>query len=789
MSTFSSKNNFVNDSVILIRDTIKSNIKSFYSIIKKYSIIQDKLNEKLDLFKYTDIDINTINKYSFTRSLFIIDKNLYSKFISEINESINTNSCTNIFNKYISKKSPYSDDNNYCLNSISYLFLGNLYNQFDRFNEPHFDYEYTPMMLIKPSVSINMPSDHYNGDLSGKINNFIKDVNINKMDVLSTDLSYKFNFNGLNLIIDIDDVCDSIYSIILLEKNNKEDCIKDKCLDIVFKIMYYSAVTTYLATISKLSNSFLDINNSIINDILVSCKNTMNKSFGYDGEPIDNTEEGAILRNMSISLSTVLNNLKSINNRYNKETEFENNKLETLFLSLIKSLISSKFETYNYIKVPTNNFKHKDLININELAKRQLYYLDEDVKLELNDIFDYLSKAETGSKPYYKNIFLPLKALKINNTYSHNKRLYSSIKYLIDTLGKFLTIKQRITFVGNRNITNSTLDNINKSFRDYRTFLIATYKTIIRSLGLVSNNITDLLYNRQNTKLSKNKDEIFINNIFYGVNLDTNIDALFDELDILLNDKSFYDITKIERDTYKCAPKEKNCYNDRINYIKYFMENIFKIYEKMNKNSTFVDINYIKNIDTNNLVSSWVSITKFIAPFMFYNPLEFDRGSYYNVESIIEYLKSYQYEDDMLNVSNSNDFNNIDGKTYNEKIDYESVYYSGGIGTLNTSYKNYDNNTYSDSKMTYFSKSIEELENNFDDLRVKFKNESNEDLFGLFNNFAGFPLASDITGKELEMMNASQNPEWAAREDFNKVYDKFIKLRDKYDRFINKIFN
>lgn len=751
MNDLSSFNNFINESVKNIKPFISDKIYKMDALVYKYTkIVLDKLLSQLDDFKYSTLNLKNIFFLDFTKMLLTLDTDLYKDFLVELNEIIERSRFISIGGDYKSKNDvcntlKYGDKSiiHRPLSSVSFKILPEINMQMDIFLYGSV-YSSIPLMKVFPSVLLESSmKNNDDGDFLETFNN--PEI---KLSSLQSPTGFNFDIGSLSAMIDVNTILSTLFSFKLNVDNIdfKSDSAIEKLksisdgLNVPYNIynnrknrilyieeyiekLYYNLTVTYLATLSKLDETSTDVSNAIINDIMVSSKNLLTKSLGFDGEDMDPPSEGAVLRNMSISLGSILNTLSK---------DFKSNcKMKMLFRDMLLYLISAKYETYNYSLVPYNNFKHKKLVSINKLANKKVNYLSTDIRTELQ-IIDNKFK----SRNIIKNTD--------NTIYTFNKRIYSSVKNLIDNIGKYLSIEDKMKKSMGSDLIDSTLDNINKNFKSYRTYLGAAMNSVKTSLARASGLVISLLY--EQSYVSGNyadRNAKYLSDIIYGITSDNDI---FSYLENRFSELSIDDFMK------------------RVN-------DILELYKYLHRKQTNIEMEI--SLTKTNICLNWLKVTKYIIPNIFDDKSRsielfiIGEGGYNSYKEFLEHLTEITNERDQLNLL-KNDVITDDDVSRNSK---------------------YFRNKYIIDEILFNKQSLESLDNSVDELKKNLEKTSSENLFGMFSDFGGMPLAKEVSDVEASIFNNRLvNPSIMKRPEYAESLEMFENIKRKYDSLLEKFF-
>jgi hypothetical protein len=335
-------------------------------------------------------------------------------------------------------------------------------------------------------------------------------------------------------------------------------------------------------------------------------------------------------------------------------------------------------------------------------------------------------------------------AIRLNGTYAMNKRYHDAGKDLLDLLSKFIIIKKRMVDSSGTNVGDGSIDKLANTYKDYRTYLTETYKQLKRALG----NSLRLLKELNNLSGGPIKE---YSKLIYGFTLESNVDEAATYYKIY--DENSYDI--IDRETIQTDKErsENKTFEDKNRYIGNI---IFSINEKVE--SQLVD-KYRGSIDGYSFISKWISYTNLAVYKMILEPFDIDNNS---MKFILDKTASYIANTISEATPNVDDF---DPKSSSKEFN------SWNDSTNNSIY------------------SIESLEKAFENVEKRLEDaKSDEDLFGLFNDFGGIPLGNHITATEDYYEKNSLKPSISLRENFIQSKLKFEEFKKKYDNVIAKYF-
>lgn len=753
--------NLVDDSVKSIIETVPNIVRTAYAIFEKYGKL---INQKYDQLIQSDekrriknvINVKGIESLTFDKLLFAFDRDLYIDFMNEIN-MINSNYSYISAGEYVyQEKNINKDMHNTHLASITLNYLVHPSNSLKRISDWKYEIKKSvPLIKVQPRFSLRKFSDDFSymnfnePNSNEETRNFGVGVTCENCDSY-IDISSLFeifrshfsthshNYNRSHYAVSCDDPCKCL-DICGLEKLDKESLsiISNEIIDIVTKKVTYSLSVTYLAMLGKLEHDKQNGLISIFTDILDSCRKTVLGSYDSNG---DELRTGMSLRHMTVDISTLFNAIS-------KETKWNTasvNKEFNILRDMIQYAFGIKYSTFNYIKIPGNNLKHKKLVNIVQLAKPQLCFLNGDTKADLQCCLTKLDKRDL----FY--CFCDAPDIKVDGTYAYTKRLYDTTKDFIDVYAKLIIIKKRMHDVGGFNVSDGTVDPIGKRSIDYKSYLKSTYDELKVSLNNIYNRIRSVIigkrYLTNNIMVKDSNNDVIknLNTIVYGINTESALDEDFYSIDVLGESYPYnrVDYNKTEDKSYYGS------INKRITDIR----NIYNVLKERECTYSGNSQNLLTAVNTygnGSLIAFWIAVTECVGDF-FDTPYKHIIGSFDDIE--VGYGESSINE-----MSQKGEIINDETDVINWDTSFEDKYIS-----------------------------LEELNDQVQNLKDKLDENDSESVFGglLFGDFGGIPLAQEMTAKETEIYN----DQLTVRKIPNEEVEAFESLKHDFDTLMAKYF-
>ena len=515
--------------------------------------------------------------------------------------------------------------------------------------------------------------------------------------------------------------------------------ISNEIIDIVTKKVTYSLSVAYLAMLGKLEHDKQNGLISIFTDILDSCRKTVLGSYDSNG---DELRTGMSLRHMTVDISTLFNAISKESKMFTSSANKEFNILR----NMIQYAFEIKYATFNYIKIPGNNLKHKKLINIVQLAKPQLCFLNGDTRADLQCCVAKIEKCELDC------CFCDAPDIKVDGTYAYTKRLYDTTKDFIDVYAKLIIIKKRMHDVGGFNVSDGTVDPIGKRSIDYKSYLKATYDELKVSLNNIYNRIRGVIigkrYLTNNIMVKDSNDDAIknLNTIVYGVNSESALDEDFYSVDMFgeLYQYNRVDYNKIDDKSYYGS------INKRISDIR----NVYNVLKERECTYSGNSQNLLTAVNTygnGSLIAFWIAVTECVGDF-------FDTPYKHIICSFEDIGIGLGYGESSINEMSQK------GEIIEDETD---------VISWNTSLED-----------KYIS--LEELNEQVQNLKDKLDENDSESVFGglLFGDFGGIPLAQEMTAKETEIYN----DQLTVRKIPNEEVEAFESLKCDFDTLMAKYF-
>jgi len=753
--------NLVDDSVKAIIETVPNIVSNSYAIFEKYGKL---INQKYDQLIQSDekrriknvINIKGIENLTFDKLLFAFDRDLYIDFMNEINMINNNYSYISAGDYVYQDKGINKDMHNTRLSSINLNYLVHPSTSLKRITDWKYEIKKSvPLIKVQPRFSLRKFSDEYsymnfNEPYSNEeTRNFGVGMSCDYCDAY-IDISslfeifrshfstHKYNYNRSDYADSCDDPCKCL-DIYGLKKLDEESLttISNEIIDIITKKVTYSMSVTYLAMLGKLEHDKQNGLISIFTDILDSCRKTVLGSYDSTG---DELRTGMSLRHMTVDISTLFNAISKESKMFTSSANKEFNILR----DMIQYAFEIKYSTFNYIKVPGNNLKHKKLVNIVQLAKPQLCFLNGDTRADLQCCLAKLEKRDLF------NCFCDAPDIKVDGTYAYTKRLYDSTKDFIDVYAKLIIIKKRMHDVGGFNVSDGTVDPIGKRSIDYKSYLKTTYDELKVSLNNIYNRIRSVIigkrYLTNNIMVKDSNNEVIknLNTIVYGINTESALDEDFYSIDVY---GELYPYNRVDYNK-----KEDRSYYGSTNKRITDIRNIYDVLKERECTYSGNSQNLLTAVNTygnGSLIAFWIAVTECVGDF-FDTPYKHIIGNFDDID--IGYGESSINE-----MSQKGEIINDETDVINWDTSFEDKYIS-----------------------------LEELNEQVQNLKDKLDENDSESVFGglLFGDFGGIPLAQEMTAKETEIYN----DQLTVRKIPNEEVEAFESLKHDFDTLMAKYF-
>lgn len=752
--------NLVDDSVKSIISTVPNIVRTAYAIFEKYGKL---INQKYDQLIQSDekrriknvINIKGIEGLTFDKLLFAFDRDLYIDFMNEINMINNEYSYIFAGDYAYQDKGINKDMHNTRLASIDLSYLVHPSNSLKRITDWKYEIKKSvPLIKVQPIFSLRKFSDEYsymnfNEPYSNEeTRNFgvgvtcdycYAHIDISSLfEIFRSHFStHKYNFNRSEYRDSCEDPSKKL-DMCGLELLNEESLsiISNEIIDIVTKKITYSLTVTYLAMLGKLEHDKQNGLISIFTDILDSCRKTVFGSYDSTG---DELRTGMGLRHMTVDISTLFNAISkepkgvtSVNKEFN------------ILRDMIQYAFEIKYSTFNYIKVPGNNLKHKKLTNIVQLAKPQLCFLNSDTRTDLQCCLIKMNKNDLNC------CFCDSPDIKVDGTYAYTKRLYDCTKDFIDVYAKMIIIKKRMHDVGGFNVSDGTVDPIGKRSIDYKSYLKTTYDELKVSLSNIFNRIRSVIigkrYLTNNIMVKDSNNEVIknLNTIVYGINTESALDEDFYSVDIY---GELYPYNRVDYNK-----KEDKSYYGSINKRITDIRNIYNVLKERECTYSGNSQNLLTAVNTygnGSLIAFWIAVTECVGEF-------FDTPYKHIISSFDDIIAGYG-ESSINEMSQKGEIINDESDVVNWDTSLEDKYIS-----------------------------LEDLNEQVQNLKDKLDENDSESVLGglLFGDFGGIPLAQEMTAKETEIYN----DQLTVRKIPNEEVEAFESLKHEFDTMMAKYF-
>ena len=821
-------NNLANDSVTFIRYAIPYQLKALSYIFRKYSqLIFDEF-ENLTEYKLGQLDqsLDKITTMPFSKLLMILNRDELVNFNNEIYNiahdryefervlpleaqshivyRYSNNANNNMMNESTGRV--LIEDIKYRYMIAPYLQLSAYFGRFWRL------YENIPLIRVKPSIDFhafvrNENSSEWNsffqdrGTYRKDVNNFGigNDSNIIKCDI-TIDIESLFTIfmsmlkrlfeketsdNGPNDDITCDSGGDgynvngkSLYCLSYFKRlakwfkeMNEEQFenrfVQKMVLEDLSRRMIFSTTSTFLATVSKVDKVNGNFLSEIADDILDVVKQDLTEDFVFESDYMN--DRGFFMRHMTTNISTLLQAVALARN--DNANEWQND-LFAYLQYLISTQFGFKYCTYNYLKIPSDNLKQKQLVALGYLGKMSTYLLNDENKMALQA--DYESNIEHGVTSF----FLPLDAARINGTFALNKRFFDLGRSLLQHLSVFIILRYRLANMENTNIvklpgvnvkqinTVNNIDDLGRNSRDYQTYLRDQYTSVKRAIGTIRSRIVQLteganVKNVGDWGSSRNMTDCemispdgrigALANLIYGITCE----SLFTNTQLFSNLASSNDTRRVSQ--FNNSQNWNYTIEEVVNACNVVAERQLKRYNTKFEN--------IRGTMSNALHSIWFTFIDSLCKMADYPwTKNVSDNSFTFLEMIggwtAKSLSNLTPNIDQADITNKNGSNYCWNPTIQDELDKFQI--NAGVSSLSRE---------------ALEKAIEYLEDH-----------SGEDMFGMFcdGGLGGIPLAQEVTMLERENNNKNISfvPEFQqaqALEDMNAIKG----LIKRFDAWLN----
>jgi hypothetical protein len=759
--------NIVDDSVKAIINTVPNIVRTSYAIFEKYGKLIDQKYDQLiqsdEKRRVKNVsDTGNIRFLTFDKLLFALDRDLYIDFMNEIGMVNGGNAFIPYdYSRPTKDIEEEKDMHNVKLSSIYLNYLVHPSVSLKRLSGYNYDIKKTvPLIKVQPRfrlqkatdeysfLSFGMPytneeSRNYGVGISCEFADSFIDITslfeIFRAHFASHQETTKFQYAENRFVEEVSKLREFPLDLHGLNSLSEEilSNIAGEIIDIVSKKITYSLTVSYLAMLGKLERDKQNGLVSIFTDILDSCRKTVLGSYDSTGEEL---KTGMSLRHMTVDISTLFNAITKNPNDYSEAMNKEFNMLR----SMIEYAFEIKYCTYNYIKVPGDNLKHKKLAHISQMAKPQVCFLNGDTRADLQCCIANTDKVEVPL------CFCEATDIKVDGTYAYTKRLYDCTKDFIDVFAKLIIIKKRMHDAGGFNVSDGTVDPIGKRSIDYKSYLKHTYDELEVTLSNIYNRIRSVVIGKRyltNNLMVKNSPEESIRNlntIIYGINTESALDEDYYGNDI-------EDLYPYRRVDYNQNKDESFCCrtNNRIADIR-GVYNVLKERECSYINNSQDLLTAVNSFGNGPLIAFWIAVTECTGDY-------FDAPYKHIVGNINDFVGGY-------GESSINDMSQ-----------------KGEIITDHTEPFDWHHTGFEDKYI-----SVEDLSNRVQDLKEKLDENDSESVFGglLFGDFCGIPLAQEMTAKETEIFN----DQLTVRKIPNEEVEAFESVKHDFDRLLAKHF-
>jgi hypothetical protein len=253
--------------------------------------------------------------------------------------------------------------------------------------------------------------------------------------------------------------------------------------------MIYSASITFLATVTKVDeinyNFIANVSNEILN---IAVDNLYEDSYiAHEGGDGAKVKKGALIRLLSSNIGAMM---QAMLMSVNEESTYNSQGNISYFIKgLVGDLFSLRYQTWNYIKIPTDNIKFRKIYHIGSVAKKSTYLLDMDNKLTLNLIYDEINKNDNK----VLSAFGDYDAIRVNAPYSNNKRFLDLGRSLLQSVCYMVILRYRISSLNTQK--EYSTDELTLNRKDYFDLNRTAFTQLRRVIGTLNSKMFSLINN------------------------------------------------------------------------------------------------------------------------------------------------------------------------------------------------------------------------------------------------------------------------------------------------------
>ena len=266
----------------------------------------------------------------------------------------------------------------------------------------------------------------------------------------------------------------------------------------------YSSAMTFLATVTKTVKTHLDFIGEISSDVLdLSVDNLYDDVFITTSQS-DRVKRGSLIRLLSTNIAPMMQAVLMSNTEkfYGKKNEGD---ITHFIKTIINDLYALRFQSWNYIKIPTDNIKFRKLYHIGSIAKKSFYLLNDGNKASLQLLLEDIKKRDKGEM----SAFNGSDAIRVNGTFPTNKRYIDLLKSLLQNTCYMVILRYRMSSLASQN--EYSTDELTLNRREYFDLNKTAFVQLRRSIKQLNSRVFSI---------NKPEYDVAVGNINYDEDVD-----------------------------------------------------------------------------------------------------------------------------------------------------------------------------------------------------------------------------------------------------------------------------